>query len=654
MKLLQGKKLNIEKSEVSFSRNIDQEKKQSLQMKLSFKAVDNHESYLGLPTCVTGSKKRVFQYIQDRVLKKIKGWKEGFLSQAGREVLIKAIIQAIPTYAMQCFKIPKSILEAIERLYRGFFWGKKKEERKIAWVAWHKLVEPKTRGGLGMRDLESFNKALLAKQAWRILKFPHSLVAKTLKNKYFPNKSFMETTISPMASFTWRSILSARDLLKRGLKKVVGNGLGVNIWEDPWVPRLPQYRIYSQGGRNEDGPQMVSDLIQNWEWNVEMLNRLFSSREVEAIRSIPISHQGRVDTWGWHFTKDGLFSTKSAYHIEILDAKNKMATSSNTQTSGVWTKIWKANTPTKVRNFGWRALHNGLAVNMNLKMRGCGCDQICPICGEEDETTLHTLVMCREARWIWKASPLRIEIPVSMSCTFWEWVEQFSKKITDDRWWDLFWMSLWNIWLRRNRWVFDGKKCDIPTVVGRIMAGLEEYKMAREEEMEHVTATKVGLNKWLPPEGNMIKLNTDAAIFPEGGVGCGGVTRNAVGEVLGATCVKVDGSFEIDVAEAYAARHAMQIAIELGMNHLTLESDNSELVNHIQKGCTENSSFGMIVADIVQLSSLCSSFSCTHVKRGGNRVAHRLAQQSRSFVEPKVWIGNFPVEIGVDVLADIE
>ena len=99
-----GQKLNMEKSEVSFSRNIDQEKKNLLQMKLSFKAVEGHDKYLGLPTYVCGSKKKVFQYIQERVLKKLKGWKEGFLSQAGREVLIKTIAQAIPTYAMQCFR----------------------------------------------------------------------------------------------------------------------------------------------------------------------------------------------------------------------------------------------------------------------------------------------------------------------------------------------------------------------------------------------------------------------------------------------------------------------------------------------------------------------------------------------------------------------
>jgi len=49
----------------------------------------------------------VFQGVQDRVWKKLKGWKEKLLSRAGKEILLKAVIQAIPTYAMQCFELPK-------------------------------------------------------------------------------------------------------------------------------------------------------------------------------------------------------------------------------------------------------------------------------------------------------------------------------------------------------------------------------------------------------------------------------------------------------------------------------------------------------------------------------------------------------------------
>lgn len=158
-----------------------------------------------------------------------------------------------------------------------------------------KLYESKKNGGLGMRNLSIFNKAFLSKQAW--IKFPDSLMAKTLKNKYFPHSSFMEVKVSPIASYTWRSILSARDFLQKGFKKVVEEGTTMSIWENPWVPTLPSFRVLPRGETLEDKPHAVSDLMLNKVWNVELLNQLFSRWEVEAITSIPISQSKCEDKW---------------------------------------------------------------------------------------------------------------------------------------------------------------------------------------------------------------------------------------------------------------------------------------------------------------------------------------------------------------------
>lgn len=114
-------------------------------------------------------------------------------------------------------------------MYRNFFGGQKKDEKKLAWVAWSKLYAFKDERGLGMRNLTIFNFALLAKQAWKIVSYPNSLVAKNLKLKYFPNCSFMEARASPIASYTWRSILSGTPLLAKELKRVVGDGRDINI-----------------------------------------------------------------------------------------------------------------------------------------------------------------------------------------------------------------------------------------------------------------------------------------------------------------------------------------------------------------------------------------------------------------------------------------
>lgn len=92
------------------------------------------------------------------------GWKGRLLSCVGREILIKAVAQATPTYTMSCFKLPDSLCKELNSMMGNFWWGQKDKERKMAWVTWEKLCTPKEEGGMGFRDLKAFNLALLAKQ----------------------------------------------------------------------------------------------------------------------------------------------------------------------------------------------------------------------------------------------------------------------------------------------------------------------------------------------------------------------------------------------------------------------------------------------------------------------------------------------------------
>ena len=72
----------------------------------------NHfKSYLRLPTLVGRTKYHTFSYLTDRIWKKLQGWKGKMLSKAGKEVLIKAVAQSIPTYTMSVFQIPLKIYD---------------------------------------------------------------------------------------------------------------------------------------------------------------------------------------------------------------------------------------------------------------------------------------------------------------------------------------------------------------------------------------------------------------------------------------------------------------------------------------------------------------------------------------------------------------
>ncbi|XP_059446589.1 uncharacterized protein LOC132178152 [Corylus avellana] len=115
----------------------------------------------------------------------INGWKEIFLSQVGKEVLLKAVVEAIPTYTMSVFQLPKTLCKEINSMMSRFWWENMEKEKRTAWMSWERMEKAKEKGGMGYRDLEYFNMALLAKQGWRILQNQNSLVAKVFEEKYY-------------------------------------------------------------------------------------------------------------------------------------------------------------------------------------------------------------------------------------------------------------------------------------------------------------------------------------------------------------------------------------------------------------------------------------------------------------------------------------
>ncbi|KAL8162414.1 hypothetical protein V2J09_013903 [Rumex salicifolius] len=164
-----GQQVSFAKSELSFSRNVDSATRQAIQQILGVSEVDKHEKYLGLPTMVGRSKKFIFAQLKERIMDRLSGWKEKCLSRAGKEILIKSIVQAIPTYIMSCFKLPEDLCSELEQLFCNFWWGDTENSKKIHWMNWKRMCFPKTKGSMGFRELESFNIGLLARQSWRLL-----------------------------------------------------------------------------------------------------------------------------------------------------------------------------------------------------------------------------------------------------------------------------------------------------------------------------------------------------------------------------------------------------------------------------------------------------------------------------------------------------
>ena len=161
-----GQAINRQKIALIFSPNTDVTLRENIRSMLNAQIVTKFEKYLGLPMVGVKNKISTFKDLQEKIAKWVTGWKEKFISKASKEVLIKTISQAIPTYSMSLFKLLKGLCNDINSIIAKYWWGQTSNEKKIYWINWGQLCEPKKKGGMEFRDINAFNIAMLAKLAW--------------------------------------------------------------------------------------------------------------------------------------------------------------------------------------------------------------------------------------------------------------------------------------------------------------------------------------------------------------------------------------------------------------------------------------------------------------------------------------------------------
>lgn len=116
-----GQVVNFEKSALTFCLSSSPLVINEIKNALCIPVVKGHELYLGLPTFTLRSKRIIFAPLIVHICTKIQGWAAKLFSASGKELLIKFVLQVIPSYAMLCFKIPFSSCKEIEKLFAKFW-----------------------------------------------------------------------------------------------------------------------------------------------------------------------------------------------------------------------------------------------------------------------------------------------------------------------------------------------------------------------------------------------------------------------------------------------------------------------------------------------------------------------------------------------------
>lgn len=386
-----GQMINLEKSSFMMSKNVGRREGQELGDILGVRQSDNLGSYLGMPSQTSKNKRQLFSKIKGKVEILLQGWKERLFSAGGKEVLIKAVIQAIPTYTMSYSKLPTNLCNEINMLCAKFWWGSAGDKRKMHWAKWKELCKAKDFGGLGFRDIHLFNQAMLAKQSWRLLRFPDSLLYKILRDRYFRDGDFLRAQVGVNSSQTWKSIVWGRDLFKEGYRWKVGNGRHIYIKHDPWLIRkgLKNPIITPEGLEWA----RVEDLIKEGQgWNEELIRGSFTPIDAEDILAIPIARGTSKDEIIWDMESKGHFTVKSAYHLAYSRASKKEAFgSSNEHQRGAWRTILNLNVLPQIKIGIWKLLKNYIPSKPNLLRRGLDINPVCSLCRSKKETPIHSL-----------------------------------------------------------------------------------------------------------------------------------------------------------------------------------------------------------------------------------------------------------------------
>ncbi|KAL9839821.1 putative ribonuclease H domain, reverse transcriptase zinc-binding domain-containing protein [Arabidopsis thaliana] len=617
-----GQKINYAKSSIIFGQKIPTMRRQRLHRLLGIDNVGGGGKYLGLPEQLGRRKVELFEYIVTKVKERTEGWAYNYLSPAGKEIVIKAIAMALPVYSMNCFLLPTLICNEINSLITAFWWGKEN-------------------GDLGFKDLHQFNRALLAKQAWRILTNPQSLLARLYKGLYYPNTTYLRANKGGHASYGWNSIQEGKLLLQQGLRVRLGDGQTTKIWEDPWLPTLPPRPAR---GPILDEDMKVADLWREnkREWDPVIFEGVLNPEDQQLAKSLYLSNYAARDSYKWAYTRNTQYTVRSGYwvatHVNLTEEEIINPLEGDV---ALKQEIWRLKITPKIKHFIWRCLSGALSTTTQLRNRNIPADPTCQRCCNADETINHIIFTCSYAQVVWRSA----NFSGSNRLCFTDNLEENIRLILQGKKNQNlpilnglmpFWI-MWRLWKSRNEYLFQQLDRFPWKVAQKAEQEATEWveTMVNDTAISHNTAQSNDRplsrsKQWSSPPEGFLKCNFDSG-YVQGRdyTSTGWILRDCNGRVLHSGCAKLQQSYSALQAEALGFLHALQMVWIRGYCYVWFEGDNLELTNLINK-TEDHHLLETLLYDIRFWMTKLPFSSIGYVNRERNLAADKLTKYANS------------------------
>lgn len=549
--------------------------------------------------------------------------------------------------------LPKTHIIKMDQICRRFLWGTPEDTAHHFYpAAWANLCNPLCAGGLGTRNLEDVNRALVTKATWTLCSEVHKPWVKLIKAKYLRGRKLLDVQGTEKAvSWVWGSIKQCLPFLRKGTCFQVATNSRIRIKEDPWLASSPEFRVpatvdippylyFVRHLMTEDGTA----------WNVPKVTTLFPPSICHQILQTPILEQGR-DRLVWLPSTSGLFSTKSAYKL-LTQIRGCNPTDFD---KNKWRMVWKAEVHGRHKLFLWKVLHKALPTLDKLARVTPLVNDRCYLCHNDHEDVDHLFMECPVSKLLWWNSPWQIKLERFSHIGLTQWILQIlgnnhNLPIPDDEQVFLkhFLCTVLELtWASRNKCWKDGIPPDPHTLSQQVNSTARRYWLTVHHCRKESLASRTHHQPvpWHPPPRGEFKLNFDAAFF-NGITHTGVVLQNDGGVVLGAwtDCFRSENPF---CAETEAAVQALKIAHSFHLERVTIEGDALNVILALS-GVPEAEDWKAKKA-LIDGRRLVEShlfWSLNFTPRSGNFVAHNLARwASRSLFCGQVDLTTLPPSV---------